>query len=206
LTARDFAQIDYRYIGTFLTNRWEFEAERARRRQEAYLAGLDLAEGVLRSALEQLREHGIDKLQAESQLRHPESKLFISHGKETPALAKVERFVRALGLDPVIVAKGPSEGLSVDELVEKRMRDCNCVLILATADDQVEDRKQPRPNVLHEIGLAQQLVETRIIYLKEVGCEFPSNVKPKVWENFTQENMEAAFEKIIKELRSFGLL
>ena len=37
-------------------------------------------------------------------------------------------------------------------------------------------------------------------------CQFPSNVNPKVWENFRQDNMEAAFEKIIKKLRAFELL
>ena len=46
----------------------------------------------------------------------------------------------------------------------------------------------------------------RVIYLKEEGCEFPSNVRPKVWENFTQQNMECGFEKISKELRALGLL
>ena len=86
------------------------------------------------------------------------------------------------------------------------MRDCDCAIILATADEQVEDRHQPRPNVLHEIGLAQEILENRLIYLKEDSCEFPSNVRPKVWEHFTQENLEAAFEKIAKELKAFNLL
>jgi hypothetical protein len=33
-----------------------------------------------------------------------------------------------------------------------------------------------------------------------------TSAQPKVWENFTQENLESAFEKIAKELRAFGLL
>jgi predicted nucleotide-binding protein len=96
--------------------------------------------------------------------------------------------------------------MAVDDLVEKRLGEADCAVILATADDNVGGRMQPRPNVLHEIGLAQQRLDNRIIYLKEVGCDFPSNVAPKVWENFTQDNMEAAFEKIAKELQAFRLL
>jgi len=41
---------------------------------------------------------------------------------------------------------------------------------------------------------------------EEVGCNFPSNVEPKLWENFTQENMEDAFTKIASERRGFALI
>jgi hypothetical protein len=60
--------------------------------------------------------------------------------------------------------------------------------------------------VLHEIGLAQEKLGNRIIYLKEDGCIFPSNVSPKIWENFSQTNMEQAFIKVAKELRAFGVI
>jgi len=77
---------------------------------------------------------------------------------------------------------------------------------LATKDDHVDDRYQPRLNVIHEIGLAQEKLGGRVIYLKEKGCDFPSNIAPKVWENFTQDNMENAFAKVVKELRAFGVI
>ncbi len=133
-------------------------------------------------------------------------RVFISHGIETSALQKIERFIRAMGLEPIIVKDKASEGLALDDLIEKRMTESDCVLILATADEEVEGRKQPRPNVIHEIGMAQEKFKDNIIYLKEKDCEFPSNVQPKVWESFTQDNMENAFIKIPKELRAFGLI
>lgn len=84
------------------------------------------------------------------------------------------------------------------------------VIILATKDDKVKTEKeeyyQPRPNVIHEIGLAQEKVKDKIIYLKQEGCIFPSNILPKVWENFTQDNMENAFLKVAKELRAFRII
>ena len=51
-----------------------------------------------------------------------------------------------------------------------------------------------------------QQKQMRIIYLKEVGCEFTSNIAPKLWENFTQDSMDAAFTRVALELRAFGLL
>jgi hypothetical protein len=202
----NFAKISYQYGGHVLGNPFNIDSIIERKNHIAYLEGLDIAEGILSSAIEQLLKYGADRILTESRIRRGEGSVFISHGKETPALRKVERFIRALGLQPVIVILGASEGLSVDDLVEKRMSESDCALILATVDDQVEGLKQPRLNVIHEIGMAQEKFGNKVIYLKENGCEFPSNVRPKVWENFSQDNMEVAFEKISKELRAFGLI
>jgi hypothetical protein len=204
--ARNFAHIDYQSTGSFIAGMLEMDKELTRRRKQAYLRGLDMAEGIIRSARSQLEIHGADKILTASRIRTEGARAFISHGRKSEALTKLERFLRALGVEPIIVVHGPSEGLSVDDLVEKRMGESDCAIILATGDDEVEDHRQPRPNVIHEIGLAQEKFQNKVVYLKEDGCEFPSNVQPKVWESFTQLNMEAAFEKIIKELRSFGLI
>jgi len=140
-----------------------------------------------------------------------DKRVFISHGGETKALVKIERFLRGLGITPVIVKHEPSLGKSLDDLIEEQMDTCVGVIILATKDDKIRDERgeeyfQPRPNVIHEIGLAQEKVKERIIYLKEEGCKFPSNIAPKVWENFTQDNMEDAFIKVGKELKAFGII
>lgn len=132
--------------------------------------------------------------------------IFVSHGTPSAALQKLERFIRALGLNPVIVKDQPSKGGAVDDVVPRNMEECTCAVILATKDDAVGGRFQPRPNVLHEIGLAQEKLNNRVIYLKEDGCDFPSNVTPKIWENFSQANMEEAFIKVAKELRAFGVI
>jgi hypothetical protein len=202
----NFANVDYFSVGQFMAHPLDMERQIASRRLGAYLSGLNQAEGILLSAREQLTQYGADRILTGMRVRTEGAKVFISHGKDSAALTKVERFVRALGANPVIVVRGPSMGMAVDDLVELRMAESDCAIILATADDDVDGRKQPRPNVIHEIGLAQEKLANRIIYLKEEGCQFPSNVGPKVWENFTQGNMEAAFEKISKELHAFHLI
>jgi hypothetical protein len=40
----------------------------------------------------------------------------------------------------------------------------------------------------------------------EKGAEFPSNIRPKVWEDFEQSDMLPAFLSIVKELRAYGML
>lgn len=138
-------------------------------------------------------------------------KVFISHGKETKALDKIEKYLADLGVEPVVLKRNPSMGKALDDLVDSKMSECLAMIVLATKDDEVQGEKvekyfQPRPNVVHEIGLAQEKLNNKIVYLKEVGCIFPSNIQPKVWENFTQDNMEAAFSKIARELKSFGII
>lgn len=203
---KNFAAIDYNSVGNFVASAFDLDKQLTRRRMGAYLVGLDHAEGILRSAREQLEDFGVDHILRGARSRAEGPTIFVSHGTETQSLEKLERYIRSLGGTPVIVGRGPSKGMAVDDLVEERIKECDCAIILATADEEIAGRRQPRPNVLHEIGLAQQVLDSRVIYLKEVGCEFPSNVGPKVWENFTQENMERAFEKVAKELRALELL
>jgi len=203
---KNFSRITYSSSGRIMTTVFDYERDLARAAMGAYLSGLEAAQGVLQSARDQVVRHGADAILRGAKHEGVGASIFISHGTETSALAKVERFVRAMGLNPVIVARGPSKGKAVDDVVEERLKECACAIILATADEAIGGRRQPRPNVIHEIGLAQEVLKDRLIYLKEEGCEFPSNVAPKIWETFSQGNMEAAFEKIVKELRAFEII
>ena len=162
-------------------------------------------EGII-AVIEQLPEEA-EVAEASSATANTKNRnIFVAHGKESSALQKLEKFIRALGLNPVIVKDEASRGGGVDDVVDGYMAQCTCAIILATKDDFVDESFQPRSNVIHEIGLAQEKLSNRLIYLKEEGCSFPSNVAPKVWEDFTQENMDDAFIKIAKELRAFGII
>jgi len=209
--AVSFLSIEFRAPSRFLIYRHEDIKETiAKRHQEGYLRGLDVAEGLLSAAIDQLQTYGLAEVRRQQgvQIAAFNRKIFIAHGRPAGALDKLERFVRSLGFEPVIVKYEPSLGKGVDDLVEQKLGECICAIILATADDRVEGQEyfQPRLNVIHEIGLAQEKLQDKVIYLKEANCQFPSNVSPKVWESFTQDNMEKAFEKIVKELRGFGFI
>lgn len=133
-------------------------------------------------------------------------KAFVSHGKESVALNKLEEFLDALGVEPLIVKERPSLDKTVDDKVNHYLGQADCVIILATGDDKVGDKLQPRQNVIHEIGLAQKMHEGKIIYLLEEGTELSSNIRPKAYERFRQRNMINAFLYIAKELRAYGIL
>ena len=133
-------------------------------------------------------------------------KAFISHGKESAALTKLEDFLHNLGILPLIVKEQPSLDKTVPDKVEYYLQQSDFVIILATGDDEFDGKLHPRQNVIHEIGLAQKTHSGKIIYLLEEGTEFPSNISPKVWERFKQRNMLNAFLCILRELRALGIL
>lgn len=133
-------------------------------------------------------------------------KAFISHGKESSALSKIENFLRVLGVEPLIVKDRPNLDKTVNEKVNYYLKQADCAIIIATADDNIDGKLYPRENVAHEIGLAQKTLEGKIIYLLEKGTEFPSNISSKVWEPFNQDNLENVFSRIVIELKAFGLM
>lgn len=133
-------------------------------------------------------------------------KAFISHGRKSAALNKLTEFLETLGIEPLIVKKQPSLDKTLGDKVEYYLNQADFVIALATGDDEVEGKRQPRQNVIHEIGLAQKTHKGKIIYLLEEETEFPSNIRPKAWESFKQRNMMNAFLGIVRELRAYGML
>lgn len=154
-------------------------------------------------AFSELQEGTIEELVP----THP-PKAFIAHGGKSVARDKVESFLIALGVTPIIVEEQPSEGRSKDKNVEYYLKQCDCAIILATKGD-VDGRSGefiPRGNILNEVGRCQEIFPNRTVYLLEEGVKFPTNIDEKVWERFTEESMDKAFVKIAKELRAFRLL
>jgi predicted nucleotide-binding protein len=205
---QNFVRLDYRIPGGTIIQGWDVEAAKQQASIVAYRRILDTARGLLQAAIDRLELVPLSEMRQTLGLtKSPDDKsIFLSHGGDPPMLAKIERIVRTLGFNPIIVSRGPSQGKAVDDLVPEEMKKCVCVIILATRDEENPDSRYPRPNVLHEIGLAQEILHDRIIYLKERGVDFPSNVAPKVWETFENENLEPVWDKIVRELKGFHLI
>ena len=172
--------------------------------QQGYLDELAMRKTAILSIIKKYKMLGFETEPAAVAEQPP--KAFISHGKESVALNKLEEFLRALGVEPLIVKEQPSLDKTVDDKVNFYLDQADFVVILATGDDKIEGKLHPRQNVVHEIGLAQKTHTGKITYLLEEGAEFPSNISPKVWERFKQRNMMKAFLCIAKELRAYGML
>ena len=167
--------------------------------QDKYTANLTSHETALKSIIQKYKILGMVEIPP---------KAFIAHGGDSPALSKLKKFLKALGVEPIVVEEQPSEGRSVAENIDLYSRQADCAVILATKGD-VDGKTGgfiPRGNVLIEIGKSQEIFKDRIIYLLQAGAKFPTNVSEKVWERFTTQCIDDAFIKVARELYKFGML
>ena len=198
-----------RFADAVILVRYSSDAEQ----REANLRALDSYEDALKSILRNYEILGIPAIAETVVVTPPPGmiiaelpKAFIAHGGVHFVLDKLKNFLSALGVEPIVVEEQPSTDMTVDEKVEFYLGEADCAIILATADDEIDGKLHPRQNVVHEIGLAQKALPGKIIYLLEQYAEFPSNVRPKVWEKFDRTNMESAFIRVAKELKAFGII
>lgn len=161
---------------------------------------------TLENIIWQLETFGTPYIRSKEEVISP--KAFIAHGPKSKPLEKLCRFLMTLGVQPTVIEEEPSEGRSIDQQVEIYLEQADCAIVLGTADDkELKDGKlYPRRNVCIEIGRFQERFPRRIIYLLEEGASLPSDVSEKIHERFSQESMEEAFVKVIRELKAFGML
>jgi len=133
------------------------------------------------------------------------TQMFISHSGETPAFYRLERFVRDLGITPIVAEWIPFKGRAVPENARAAMDVCQAAIVFATSADQVGKRAQPGRGALIETGILQERFGQRVIYLVEEGVEFGPMADNFACESFTQDCLERAFHRIIIELRAHGL-
>jgi hypothetical protein len=132
---------------------------------------------------------------------------FISHGGEKPCLTMIQDFLRALGVEPIVVEKRASEGREVHDNVDSYRKQSDFAVILLTKD--IRDSEgiwHPSGSVEVEVGELKTQFGSRVIYLKEEGVKLPAMVSTLVHETFTEDNMAPAFMKIVTELHGWGWL
>ncbi len=171
-----------------------------------YAEGIDVISKLseIISVIKAMLPEDIAKKYAE---RKKHINIFLSHGRNEVPLLKMQRFIEALGLNPLVVKEEPSRGQSVGETVEEYMSKSKCVILLATAEQEIKGKWHTGENIINEEGLAKKYVGNNIIYLLEDKVsEIPSNFREKIYERFSNENMTDAFIKVAKELNAFGLI
>jgi predicted nucleotide-binding protein len=138
-------------------------------------------------------------------------KAFIAHGGKSGVLDKLREFIQALGIDPLIVELLPSKGMSVDEKVNKYIKDADCGIVLATKGGIVDTtgnkpKQHPRLNVIDEFERLRTTFPNKTILLLEKGVDLPSNISSFTYEPFARQSMDRAFTAIARELTAFGIL
>jgi len=176
--------------------------------KQAYNSYLKDYETALKSIIQKYEVVGFEDKPA-TVAEPAAGKTLIAHGGKSAALSKLHSFLEALGVEPLVVEIGPSEGRLTEEQVDEYMKQADCAIILATyghIEDVKTSKKHPRLNVVDELGRCRNVFRDRTILLLEKGVDLPSNVSGIVYEHFTKQNMENAFIKVAKELRAFGLI
>ena len=172
-----------------------------------YYKALNRREAALVSIIETIE---LTKYQGDTSTKEP-PKAFIAHGGRSGILDKLREFIEALGIKPIIVELSPTKGMSVDDKVNKYIKDADCGIVLATKGGIVDTtgikpKQHPRLNVIDELERLRAVFPEKTILLVERGVDLPSNVSGLTHEPFVGQSMDRAFIAIARELVEFGIL
>jgi predicted nucleotide-binding protein len=136
--------------------------------------------------------------------------VFIVHGHSDVVRLEIEKFVKALGLQPIILFELPNRGQTI---IEKFERETNVgfAIALLTADDVAtcnRDKKvemRARQNVVFELGyFVGKLGRGRVAVLKESGVAEPSDLHGIV---YTEIDDRGAWKfELAKKLKAAGFV
>ena len=183
--------------------------------QRAYMDGLESAEAVLKSMIEEINEYWDDEDQTptSSEIRENAQiitdEIFIVHGRDEGAKDKVARFLESLDLKPVILAEMPAKGRTIIEKFEQHAQ-VGYAIVLLTPDDAGSlqgDENDPKPrarqNVIFELGFfIGRLGRARVCALTKGDVEIPSDYAGIEYIPFN--DADGWRLKLIQELKSGG--
>lgn len=144
------------------------------------------------------------------------NKVFIVHGHDQGLKTDIERFLREVGLVPIVLHREADEGATLIEKFEKHS-DVGFAFILLTPDeisytvDQIEkndsDRKveyRARPNVIFEFGyFVGRLGRKKVCCLHKGEVVVPSDLNGLVYKKI-EDSLDSQAYSIIKELKAAG--
>jgi len=188
-----------------------------------YLAEFERAKASLLQSLEMV--NAALKSDAYGELRSPEStnaspllsnRVFVVHGHDSGLKTDVERFLREIGLEPVVLHRQPDQGGTVIEKFE-RHSDVGYAFILLTPDEVAYTVDQQgvseteritelraRPNVIFEFGyFVGRLGRERVCCLSKGEVTMPSDLGGLVYKN-VGDSLDSQAYSIILELKAAG--
>ena len=110
-----------------------------------------------------------------------------------------------------VAVEEPNLGRPIGKKVRETMQECNCAILIFTADEEFQDKDgktvwRPSENVVYELGAAGYLYEDRVVILKEDTVEFPTNFKDIGYISFGKDQLGAQSMEVLKELIGFGIV
>ena len=208
--AGTFKRIRYS-LGIFSNHTPEYEF------QEAYVHGLERAQAILESMIEEIKEYWEDDVQPQTANGQPSmdgsiatNEVFVVIGRDEAATQTMARYIEGLGLKPIILREQPSQGRTVIEKFEEYAQ-VGFAVVLCTTDDvgaleSEQDNLKPRPrqNVVFELGFfLGKIGRKRVCALFKEGVEIPSDYAGVIYiqtDDFGGWQMELA-----REMKAAGL-
>jgi predicted nucleotide-binding protein len=105
----------------------------------------------------------------------------------------------------------PNLGRPIGIKVRETMEECNCAILIFTADEEFTDKDsnavwRPSENIIYELGAASYLYGERIVIMKEDKVDFPTDFKEIGYISFSKDKLVDKAMDIIKELIGFKIL
>ncbi len=172
-------------------------------------------------------ELALSSLQEDSygEIKKPESsnkssvlsnKVFVVHGHDSALKTDVERFLREVGLEPIVLHRQPDQGATVIEKFEKHS-DVGYAFILLTPDEiaylaskellpdgERSTEYRARPNVIFEFGyFVGKLGRKRVCALVKGDVSVPSDLAGLVYKA-VDDSLDPLAYSIIRELKAAG--
>jgi len=144
------------------------------------------------------------------------NRVFVVHGHDHALQTDVERFLKEIGLEPIVLHRQPDSGATLIEKFE-RHSDVGYAFILLTPDeiaytvdqDALEDsmrkkENRARPNVIFEFGyFVGKLGRDRVCCIHKEKVNMPSDLNGLVYKKVDKSVDEQAYP-IIRELKAAG--
>ena len=185
-------------------------------RTREYTRMLDAADSVLTSMIEHIEEYWVDEHQeptgssTQDGERLISTEVFVVRGRDEGSTDTVARFLEKLGLQPIVLAEQPSQGLTIIEKFERHAQ-VSFAVVLLTPDDTgslrgADNTPNPRArqNVIFELGFfIGQLGRDRVCALTKGVVEIPSDYAGVLY--IPLDESEGWKLPLVRELRKAGL-
>jgi predicted nucleotide-binding protein len=137
--------------------------------------------------------------------------IFIGHGKNKKPLEQLRVILDQFKVQYKVVMDEPNLGRPISEKVKAAFQECNCAILIFTADEEFTNSKgdtiwRPSENVVYELGAASYLYGDRVVILKESDVAFPSNFSGIGYIPFDKDKLDSKAMDVLKELVGFDIL
>lgn len=137
--------------------------------------------------------------------------IFIAHGKNKKPLEQLKKILDQFKIPYKVAVDEPNLGRPIGAKVQEIMRNCNCAILIFTADEEFQDAQgktvwRPSENVVYELGATGFLYGSRIVIMKEDAVLFPTNFRDLGYITFAKDELEAKAMDVLKELIGFGIV